>query len=122
MKSRAPWVWLLVQLCTLTGCAMALRPEQAYVPGTQRADVLDTIADKPLAAETRPESGWNADNPGTYGIAPTVSAFERSSGSAVQRCDVYWISRGFLGLGVYWDYVFYDKDNRVAGHCRRLID
>lgn len=38
------------------------------------------------------------------------------------RVQVYWLSRGSIPLGVYWDYVFYDSHDKVIGAYRRFVD
>jgi len=32
------------------------------------------------------------------------------------------IPRGFLGMGIWWDYLFYGEDDRLLGFRRRFVD
>ena len=40
----------------------------------------------------------------------------------METCEVYWVPRGFAGMGVYWDYLFFGPDDRIVGFQRRFID
>lgn len=121
MKSNASYISLVVLFLAVSGCATTTRLDELYPPMEQRRSVIAAMG-KPMASRTRPETGWDKSSHENYMICPIVIAFEESTTPEVRRCDVYWIPRGFMGLGVYWDYVFYDEDDRVAGHYRRFID
>jgi hypothetical protein len=32
------------------------------------------------------------------------------------------VPRGAFGMGIYWDYLFYDPDDRLLGFHRRFLD
>ena len=55
-------------------------------------------------------------------IGASATSFEKEHNAKVQTCEVYWVSRGFLGMGIWWDYLFYGDDDRLLGFRRRFVD
>ena len=68
----------------------------------------------------RPGSGWT-DAQGLF-FGKAVDRFERSSGNLVQQCDVYFVPRGFMGLGIWNDYVYFGEDLKLIGFQRFFLD
>ena len=105
---------VLVACGLLVGCAGPTPPEELYAVGTDRAALLKAGFDL-LPDESR--------GPGEP-ARPAVAAMLRGWGieGKVHRYDVFWVPRGFMGLGVSWDYVFYDDRERVVYAWRRSVD
>jgi hypothetical protein len=55
-------------------------------------------------------------------LAGLLWRFERDRGVEVQTCEVWSVPRGFLAMGIYWDYLWYGADDRLLGFRRRFID
>ena len=70
----------------------------------------------------RPATGWATAGADDRDAAIFAGEFERNTGSVVRTCEVYWVPRGFLGMGIYWDYLFFGADERLLGFRRRLVD
>jgi hypothetical protein len=77
---------------------------------------------RPGRVETRPAEGWRQQENTAERIGAFAAQFEKEHDAVVQSCEVYWISRGLMGLGVYWDYLFYGTDGRLLGFRREFID
>lgn len=113
----------LFLLAALAGCGSSTMDPGPYAPGLKREELA--LPGAAIALEYRPASGWETVQ-GTHEIGKAVLAFERQHpGTAVERCEVYWSDRrtsvSFV-QGVYWDYLFFDRDNRLLGSWRRLVD
>jgi hypothetical protein len=75
-----------------------------------------------MRVETRPVDGWRQRENSAERIGTFAARFEKEHDATVQTCEVYWRSRGSMGMGVYWDYLFYGSDGRLLGFRRRFID
>ena len=109
------WIIPVLALCALqVGCTGGKPPEKAYPVGTDRNALLrDGL--EPMASESRA--------PGEAPSPPVASVLRaRGLEGRVNRYDVFWVPRGFLGMGVFWDYVFYDPQDRVLYVMRRFLD
>ena len=104
----------LIACALLVGCAGSTPPEKAYPVGTERSALLARGLE-PMQGESKA--------PGEA-PPPAVASVLRERGleAAVRRYDVFWVPRGSLGMGVYWDYVFYDDADRVLYVMRRFLD
>jgi hypothetical protein len=98
----------------LLGCAGSTPPEKLYPVGTERDSLLGKGLE-PMESESK--------GPGAAPSPPVASVLrERGLQGRVSRYDVFWVPRGALGMGVYWDYVFYDERDRVLYVMRRFLD
>ena len=114
----------------LAGCSSPPRHQQnphAYALGTGREQIHATLGDnRLLATATRPDEGWSGR--GDFDVARAAAAFEQANPwVTVQACDVYRIERGTsvpfaTTLGVYFDFLYFDKENRLLGYDRRFVD
>jgi hypothetical protein len=105
----------LIAVSALTvGCAGTTPPEKLYPVGTERATLLRNGLE-PMAGQSK--------GPGEAPSPPVATTLrERGLEGRVRRYDVFWVPRGSLGMGVYWDYVFYDDADRVLYVMRRFVD
>ena len=104
---------MIAACALLAGCAGGTPPEKLYPVGTERAALLRE-GHEPMNEQSK-----------RLGEAPSpVASVLRARGleGRVSRYDVFWVPRGFLGVGVYWDYVFYDDRERVLYAWRRFLD
>jgi hypothetical protein len=121
--------WLLIVLLVslpLLGCASAAqehaRLHQVYRTGMTRAEAAALSGGKPIASATRPAQGWSTAGADVYRIDALAGPVERAKGVVVQACDVHWVSRGFMAMGIYWDYLCFDPNDRLVAVHRRFVD
>jgi hypothetical protein len=93
-----------------------------YVTGTPRTELAAKFTRAPDFTATRAAAGWPTNETTPERIGAYARAFEERQGAIVQACDVYWIHRGPMGLGIWFDYVFYGADERLLGFRRRWVD
>jgi hypothetical protein len=98
-----------------------------YHIGMTRADVAELhrrqLGDEaPMKVLVRPADGWAGVTEPPYRLDVLLGKFERDRGLVAQTCEVRSVPRGFMGLGVYWDYVWFDEDDRLLGFKRRAMD
>jgi hypothetical protein len=98
-----------------------------YHVGMTRADVAELhrknlFGEEPLKVFTRPAGGWGEAADPTYRVDVLLTKFERERGLTVVTCEIRDVPRGFMGLGVYWDYIWFDEDDRLLGFRRRVMD
>ena len=79
------------------------------------------------ASVARPAAGWSAaaDRDGQAGRAAFY--YERTHpGATVQSCEVYWVGRHtsvpLVAGGVWFDHLYFDRQDRLIGYHRRFID
>ncbi len=101
----------------------------AYRPGLTREELRVHLSyAKLLISSTRSPTGWSHFNEkNDYHLQKAVAAFERQHpGLIVESCDVYWVGRHTnvpLAIGgVWWDYLFFNKDGILLGYYRRFLD
>ena len=115
----------LLSLVALIGAGCSHDPPAAelYHIGMTRQDVTARFGE-PEAATTRPANGWPRRSGGSGGddLGAFAGAFERECGVQVQTSEYYWVNRGFMAMGIYWDYLFFDADDRLLGFYRRFVD
>ena len=109
MSPRTPLHFLILCLLALAqGCAHSpTTAELARICRTGMSrDKARRAFGQPRRVETRPPAGCKRED-----IAEQIGAFagqfEKEHDATVQTCEVYWRSRGIMGLGIYWDYLFY---------------
>ena len=120
----------------LIACGCFSRPDptneqlaKIYHVGMTRADVAEVhrrngFDEKPMKVFTRPADGWESATPDEmYRVEALLAKYEREHpGLVAQTCEVRWVPRGFMGLGVYWDYIWFDEGDRLLGFKRRFLD
>src|SRR5687767_5231677 len=84
-----------------------------YHIGMTRADVAELhrrqLGDEaPMKVFVRPADGWAGVTDSPYRVDVLLEKFERERGLIARTCEVRWVPRGFMGLGVYWDYIWFD--------------
>jgi hypothetical protein len=100
-----------------------------YHTGMTRADVAELFRregsdEKPMKVFVRPVQGWESSPlDKLYEVGPLLAKYEREHpGLVAQTCEVRWVPRGFMGMGVYWDYIWFDEGDRLLGFKRRFVD
>ena len=114
------------------GCASSREPSseelgRIYHVGMTRADVAELhrknmYGEAPLKVFTRPAGGWGEVTDQRYRVDVLLTKFEKERGLIVQTCEIRDVPRRFMGTGVYWDYIWYDEDDRLLGFRRRAMD
>ena len=118
-------MWLL-----LAGCSHHVSETElakAFRPGMKRGEVAELYrgnlhGQEPRSVYVRPEEGWAERRSDHRAPDPLLRKFERERGVVVQSCDVWVVPRGFMAMGLYYDYVWYGADERLLGHWRRFVD
>jgi hypothetical protein len=101
---------------------------RVYHVGMTRADVAELhrrngFDEKPMRVFTRPAGGWGEVTERPYQVDVLLTKYEREHpGLVAQTCEVRWVPRGFMGMGVYWDYIWFDEGDRLLGFKRRFMD
>lgn len=123
--------WLVLVLAFVAGCAGGPRRDEqiakAYQTGMTREQVQQLLGGAQLLeAVARPADGWSKSDT-RYKANRAAAYFERGHhGVLVQSCEVYWIARGsnaaFAVGGVWWDYLFFDRQGKLLGYYRRFLD
>jgi len=104
--------------------------------GSTRDDALarfsstnSLFAGRTLSFVSRPESGWPDTQSYRYDENFLALRFERKSGVEVASCVIVEVPRGgsFSSIpnpkpGIWWDYLFFDKQERLVSVHRRFID
>ena len=82
-----------------------------------------------FSSVVRPDSGWPESQSYKYGENFVALRHERKSGSEVHSCLVVEVPRGGspswipnFTPGIWWDYLFFDKDEKLISVHRRFID
>jgi hypothetical protein len=104
--------------------------------GSSRADVLarypstnGLFSGRALSSVTRPDSGWPEACSYKFDENWFALRYERKSGAQIHHCIVvesprvrgpYWIPD--FTPGIWWDYLFFDGEERLIGVHRRFID
>ena len=134
----ARFISFILTLGLLTGCAT--RPQQSQQLATQpqrserakrsfsvgmnrkevRADLSDSYL---LVSASRPATGWSREvSPPAGGRA---AMFERYHPGAVEACDVYWVGHTNaprMYFGKWLNYFYFDRDQKLIGFDRWVID
>ena len=124
-------VLILVQLvcggCHSSRDASSAELARIYHVGMTRADVAELhrknmFGEEPSKVFTRPADGWATVTERPYRVDVLLTKFERERGLRVQTCEVRDVPRGLMGTGIYWDYIWFDEDDRLLGFRRRAVD
>jgi len=82
-----------------------------------------------LSTSTRPNSGWPETRTYQYDENFFALRREKKSGTTVQFCIVVELPRGGSlssipnpTPGIWWDYLFFDKNEKLISVHRRFID
>lgn len=122
--------WLVV-LAFVAGCASGShqdeRPAKEYRTGMTREAVHQLLGnERKLESVSRPAGGWSGSDT-QYMANRAATYFEQQHhGASVQSCEVYWIARGsnvaWVVGGSLWDYLFFDRDGKLLGYQRRVVE
>lgn len=117
---------LMFMLLVLAAGGCAHYPTQAelaevYRVGLPRSEAAEAFGEPHRVAE-RPAAGWEDQKGGSEQTGASARAFEEKHAVSVQTCHVYWIPRGIMGLGIFWDYLYFGSDDRLLGFNRRFVD
>ena len=116
----------------LAGCSLTpVSLDKVYPIGVERR-ALRSVSTEPLNLEPKnkltsmkrqPDGSWkeNLGNQRDY-VTKVILDFERDHAVRVELVEGYWVARGFMGLGIYHDYLFFDKDDKLVGFHRRFVD
>jgi hypothetical protein len=102
--------------------------EQTYRTGMSREEIHAVLTYASLlTSASRPKSGWSDASDGGYNAGRAAFHFERTHPEAkVQTCEVYWVGRETsvpLAVGGVWfDYLYFDRQDRLVGFYRRFVD
>ncbi|SRR6266498_2998091 len=99
--------------------------EHRYSVGMSRAQVKDELANSYLlVSASRPKSGWSIRVSRPAG--GRAARFESShNGRVVQTCEVYWVGHTNaprIYCGIWLDYFYFDRDEKLIGYDRFVID
>lgn len=114
----------------LAGCQPT--PAELYPIGTPR-QVIHQRMGEPASTAHRTASGkWRAESQEDSRVASVLdfavparsatSAGATFDSDAAVQFDTFVVPRGFMGLGLWYDNVFYGTDETVVGHDRLFID
>jgi len=123
---------LLLALGLLAGCASGPSYDEQvahlYRTGMTRDETHVALGPTGLLSSlSRPASGWSATDDSNHQASPAAFHFEREHpGATVQSCEVYWVGRHtsvpLAAGGVWWDYLFFDAQDKLVGYHRRFLD
>ena len=100
--------------CTSDGMRQELVDEM-YPPDCQRIEIREAFGE--------PWKSGSVLDPKREGFAAwAIRDLEANSGAVVASWDVYLRLRGWFGLGLYGDYLFYTKDDVLIQARRRFLD
>lgn len=130
MKLRATAFALVLGL--LAGCATGPAYDE-HVRQSYRIDMTREEAHTLLAyasllnSVTRPTLGWSSTDDGSHQAGRAAFHYEHEHpGAVVHSCEVYWVGRHtsvpLVAGGVWWDYLFFDSEDRLLGYHRRFLD
>jgi len=119
--SRFSAATLLAVVCGCSHNPTDAELASVYRIGMTRGEA-ENLLSEPMRVETRPTDGWPRDEKSAERIAAFASAFERNHGAVVRTCEVHWVPRGFMGMGIWWDYLYFGPDDRLLGFQRRFVD
>src|SRR5687767_4695404 len=133
MKTGTSLLFILLFAGCVRGPRNDLKLLNYYKPGAPREQLaaeLNAVAAKCLVSKTRPADGWPALRNKTNSKAETAAyQFEQNNpGLTVQTSEEYWVWREYTYTspfsipGVWLDYLFFDKDDKLLGYLRAFAD
>jgi hypothetical protein len=116
----------------LAGCASGPgydeQVQQSYRPGMTRTEAHTLLAHAILRSSvSRPAEGWSATDNSNDQASRAAFQCERTHPEAtVRSCEVYWVGRHtsapLVAGGVWFDYLYFDGDDRLIDYHRRFLD
>jgi len=114
-------VVLSVVLMLLVACRDQTPALGPYVTGSNLNEITSKIGEA-FADVPRPQAGWDPSKDEVEQVHRSSKHFETATGKTVLRTRVYYVPRSSSGLGMYWDYLFFDANDLVIGSYRRHVD
>ena len=122
---------IILSVGLIAGCASGPgydeQVRQSYRTGMTRDEVHTLLGQSALSSVSRPATGWSPTDDSNHQASRSAFHYEREHpGTSVASCEVYWIGRHTsvpLAVGgVWWDYLFFDRDDKLLGYHRRFLD
>ena len=123
---------LILAVGLLGGCATGPGYDEqvrhSYRNGMTRDEAHAVLAYASLLSSvSRPPAGWSATDDSNHQANRAAVHFEREHpDTMVRSCEVYWVGRHTsvpLAVGgVWWDYLFFDSQDKLLGYHRRFLD
>lgn len=123
---------IILTVGLLAGCASGPgydeQVRQSYRTGMTRDEAHSLLAYASLMSSvSRPASGWSSTDDSNQQASRAAFHFEREHpGARVESCEVYWVGRHtsvpLVAGGVWWDYLFFDSQDKLVGYRRRFLD
>ena len=123
---------LILVIGLFTGCTSGPgydeRVRQSYRVGMTREEAHTLLVGASLQSSvTRPAAGWSSTDDSDNQAGRASFRYERDHPeSAVQSCEVYWVGRHtsvpLVAGGVWFDYLYFDSQDRLLGYHRRFLD
>src|SRR5687768_12457713 len=114
LAARSITVAVALAHCLALGCGATPTDAElakVYRVGLTRGEAAALHKDPPHVV-VRPSTGWSQRTTDPRHAAAFAESFEKKNAARVETCEVYWVPRGFAGMGVYWDYLFFGPDDR----------
>jgi hypothetical protein len=122
----------ILVVALLSGCASGPgydeQVKQSYRVGMTREEAHTLLAGATLRSSvSRPTAGWLATDDSNDQAGRAAFHYERAHPApSVQSCEVYWVGRHtsvpLVAGGVWFDYLFFDSQDRLLGYHRRFLD
>jgi hypothetical protein len=102
--------------------------KESYRTGMGREEAHALLTDsRLLTSASRPATGWSSTSDRGYDAGRAAFHFERAHpDTPVHTCEVYWVGRHtsvpFVAGGVWFDYLYFDREDKLLGHYRRFVD
>lgn len=100
-----------------------------YRVGMRGSDVADQfknqIVSKPLAVIPKPSAGWASLRGNFFSVDRLIPYYENEHHVDVRECQIWQRlidGRPFIHSGIYFDYLYFTKDDLLVGFYRRLVD
>jgi hypothetical protein len=116
--------------CDLIAYEEALHSEtlrKGYAGLGDKRQVRATLSKKPVESGSLTGGGDSSHIEGAPdgfvgGFIACKKKAEPARAESIRSFEAYWVSRGFLNLGIYYDYFFYDENDAIVYIHRRFID
>ena len=100
------------------------RAKHSFLVGMTRKEVRVDLSDSwLLVSASRPATGWSSQISPPAGRYAAI--FEHSHPDAVGACDVYWVGHTnapSIYFGKWLNYFYFDRDDKLIGFDRWVID
>jgi len=128
MFGRPMHVFIGMSLAWLSGCSSQPNLDHVYPIGQQREDLHLVVwgkPAKPIGTIRRLSNGeWDPRTNDSFHVEVAL-ARAKLAGTIHGRahlCDIHYVPRGSMGLGIWWDFVFFDESEKLIGYYRRFVD